>query len=107
MLYEMRVYDVTPGKMEAIIERFDKHVVALFNKHGMTIRHFWVDADDANNRLYYVVEHSDMETRNAHYERFRADPEWIEAKRLSELDGSLIQKQESIFMQNAAFFINN
>jgi hypothetical protein len=106
MLYEMRVYDVSPGKMEAIIERFDKHVVALFDKHGMTIKHFWVDADDANNRLFYVVEHSDMETRNANYERFRADPAWIEAKRLSELDGSLTQKQESIFMQNAAFFIN-
>ena len=34
MLYEMRVYDVAPGKMAPIIERFDKHVVALFGKHG-------------------------------------------------------------------------
>ena len=64
--------------MSPIIERFDKHVVALFGKHGMTIKHFWVDADTANNRLYYVVEHPDMESRNANYERFRADPEWIE-----------------------------
>ncbi|MFC5448990.1 NIPSNAP family protein [Paenibacillus aestuarii] len=107
MLYEMRIYDVTPGKMEAIIQRFDKHVVALFDKHGMTIKHFWVDADDANNRLYYVVEHPDMETRNGNYERFRSDPEWIEAKRLSELNGPLTQKQESIFMQDAAFFKSN
>ncbi|SFB45468.1 NIPSNAP protein [Cohnella sp. OV330] len=103
-LYEMRVYDVSPGKMEAIMQRFDRHVVALFEKHGMTIKHFWLDSDDANNRLYYVVEHPDMVTRNENYARFRADPEWIEAKRLSELEGPLTQKQESIFMKKAAFF---
>lgn len=107
MVYELRVYEVNPGKMDAILERFDKHVVALFAKHGMTIKHFWVDADDATNRLYYVVEHSDMETRNANYERFRADPEWAEAKRLSESDGPLVKQQESIFMHRAAFFNNN
>ncbi|MFD0670848.1 NIPSNAP family protein [Cohnella sp. GCM10027633] len=102
------MYDVSPGKMEAILERFDKHVVALFAKHGMTIKHFWVDANDAANRLYYVVEHSDMETRNANYERFRADPEWIQAKQLSELDGPpLTWHQESIFMRKATFFNND
>ncbi|MBM7568126.1 NIPSNAP family protein [Paenibacillus sacheonensis] len=104
MIYELRIYDVSPGKMEAIIERFDNHVVALFAKHGMPIKQFWVDADDANNRLYYVVEHRDMEARNLNYERFRADAEWIEVKRISELNGPLTQKQESIFMRNADFF---
>ncbi|CAI6085527.1 NIPSNAP family protein [Cohnella sp. JJ-181] len=107
MMYEMRIYEVSPGKMESILARFDQLVVALFEKHGMPIKYFWVDANDANNRLYYVVEHPDIETRNANYASFRADPVWVEAKRLSELDGPLVQNQESIYMQKAAFFKEN
>ncbi|MFC4807862.1 NIPSNAP family protein [Paenibacillus sp. GCM10023250] len=104
MLYELRIYDVMPGKMPALLDRFRDSAIGLFEKHGMTITQFWQDADEARNRLYYVVEHPDMEARNANYERFRSDPEWLEVRRASELGGPLIQKQESLFMHQAAFF---
>ncbi|OBZ17688.1 NIPSNAP family protein [Bacillus sp. FJAT-26390] len=103
MLYELRIYDVNPGKMKVIQDRFKDHVIQLFMNHGMKITHFWEDADDANNRLYYVVEHANMETRNLNYNRFRNDPEWMEVKRISELDGPLVNKQESIFMKIQRF----
>ncbi|WP_219834210.1 NIPSNAP family protein [Paenibacillus sp. R14(2021)] len=104
MLYELRIYDVHPGKMQTIRDRFRDHVIALFAKHDMRITLFWEDAEEVNNRLYYVVEHDDMDARNLNYERFRADPEWIEVKRVSEQGGPIVKKQESIFMKNAAFF---
>lgn len=106
MLYELRIYHVNPGKMQPLHERFRDHVTELFLKHGMKITHYWEDINELNNRLYYVVEHADMESRNMNYERFRNDPEWIEVKRISELDGPLLRDQESIFMQNVAFFQN-
>ena len=106
MLYELRVYHVNPGKMKAIQDRFKNHVIDLFMKHGMKVTLFWEDIDEANNRLYYVVEHANMEMRNLNYDRFRNDPEWIELKRISELDGPLVNKQESIFMKNVSFFEN-
>jgi hypothetical protein len=106
MLYELRIYDVYPGKMEAIQDRFRDHVIQLFLKHGMKITQFWEDIEEANNRLLYVVEHDNMELRNLNYDRFRNDPEWIEVKRISELDGTLVHKQESIFMKNMSFFEN-
>jgi hypothetical protein len=106
MLYELRVYDVNPGKMKAIQDRFRDHVIQLFMKHGMKVTHFWEDSDEANNCLYYVVEHANMEMRNLNYDRFRNDPEWIEVKRISELDGPLVNKQESIFMKDVSFFEN-
>ncbi|MDR6550055.1 NIPSNAP family protein [Paenibacillus qinlingensis] len=106
MLYELRIYDVNPGKMRVLHDRFRDHVIALFAKHGMKITQYWEDSNEANNRLYYIVEHPSMEMRNLNYERFRNDPEWIEVRRVSELDGPLLSKQESIFMKNVAFFEN-
>lgn len=104
MIYELRVYDVHPGKMNALIKRFEDDTVALFEKHHMHISRFWVDTDELNNRLYYLVEHESMNARNLNYEQFRSDPEWIAVKQASEIDGPLVKKQESFFMQDAAFF---
>jgi hypothetical protein len=106
MLYELRVYQIHAGKMQAIQDRFNHHVVELFMKHGMKVTHFWQDADEANNRLYYVVEHADMESRDRHYGQFQNDPEWLELKRITEHDGALVQKVDSIFMKNVEFFRN-
>jgi hypothetical protein len=106
MLYELRVYDVNPGKMRAIQDRFKDYVIDLFMKHDMKVTLFWEEIDEVNNRLYYVVEHANMEMRNLNYDRFRNDPEWIELKRITELDGPLVNKQESIFMKNVSFFEN-
>lgn len=106
MLYELRIYHVNPGNMNAIQERFRDHVIQLFLNHGMKIMHFWEDIDEANNRLYYLVEHENMEMRNLNYDRFRNDPEWLELKRITELNGALVKKQESIFMKNVSFFQN-
>ncbi|MFF2015284.1 NIPSNAP family protein [Paenibacillus sp. NPDC058177] len=106
MLYELRIYHINPGKMKAIQDRFKDHVIQLFMKHNMKITHFWEDSDEGNNRLYYIVEHENIEMRNHNYDSFRNDPEWIEVKRISELDGALINKQESIFMKNVSFFNN-
>ncbi|MDR6880006.1 NIPSNAP family protein [Bacillus sp. 3255] len=106
MIYELRIYDIHPGKMQAILDRFKDHVIGLFTKHNMKIVQFWEDLDETNNRLYYLVEHTDMETRNLHYDRFRNDPEWLEVRWLSELDGPLVKKQESIYMKTTALIEN-
>ncbi len=90
--------------MKAIQDRFRDHVLALFAKHGMNVTQFWEDWDESENRLYYLVEHEDMDARNLNYDRFRSDPEWLAIKQVSELDGPLVAKLESLFMKNAAFF---
>ncbi|SDX50066.1 NIPSNAP family protein [Paenibacillus sp. CF384] len=106
MLYELRVYHIMPGKMQAIQARFRDHVIELFGKHGMKITHFWEDADAEHNQLYYIVEHENMEQRNINYEQFRNDPEWLELRSVTEADGALVAKQESIYMKNVDYFKN-
>ena len=34
MLYELRIYHAMPGKLPALMTRFETATVALFQKHG-------------------------------------------------------------------------
>ncbi|MDR6550244.1 NIPSNAP family protein [Paenibacillus qinlingensis] len=104
MLYELRIYDIVPGRMEAILDRFRDNVIALLAKHEMKTTNFWVDADESKNRLYYVLEHENADSRERNFEAFLHDPEWLDIQYRTELNGPLYEKIESIFMQNVPFF---
>ena len=101
MIYELRIYTIHKGRMENIKNRFKDKAFALFKKHSMTIIDFWEDLID--DKIYYLVQHPDVETRNRNFEAFFKDPEWIEAKRISELDGPIVAKSESYLMSRVSF----
>ncbi|MCR2804287.1 NIPSNAP family protein [Paenibacillus soyae] len=104
MLYELRIYYIHPGKMQEIQARFQNRTLQIFANHGLKVTEFWEDANEENNRLYYVMEHSDMETRNQSFEKFHNDPEWLELKRVTELNGPLFEKIDIVFLKTVAFF---
>ncbi|MDF2963008.1 MAG: family containing protein [Paenibacillus sp.] len=104
MLYELRIYYMHPGKMEAINNRFANHTLGIFSKHGMRVTEFWEDTDPEHNRLYYVMEFADMDDRNQKFEAFRNDPEWLKVKSESEKDAPIVDKVESIFLKRAPYF---
>ena len=91
-----------PGRMDAIHKRFSTKTLDLFKKHGMETVDFWEDAE-GKNTIYYILAHKDMEARNKSFEGFRNDPDWIEAKRLSELDGHITEKTENYFMKRVPY----
>ncbi|MDQ0885692.1 hypothetical protein QFZ81_000780 [Paenibacillus sp. V4I9] len=35
MLYELRIYQVVPGRMQAILDRFRDDTIRIFAKHDM------------------------------------------------------------------------
>lgn len=102
MIYELRIYHINPGKMEDIHNRFSNLTLELFKKHGMNTVDFWEDAE-GKNIIYYILEHKDMETRNQSFENFKNDPQWMEGKRLSELNGPIVEKIETIFMNRVPY----
>lgn len=99
-VFELRTYIAAPGKLDALNKRFRDHTCELFKKHGMTLIGFWVptDGDAAKNTLTYVLAHKNRASADASWKAFRADPIWIEAKKASEVDGSLTEKVTSLFM---------
>jgi len=104
-VYELRTYVTPAGKLPALLSRFRDHTCKLFEKHGMTLIGFWTptDGETANNTLIYVLSHKDRATATESWKAFRADPVWIEAKKASEVDGSLTTSVVSVFMKPTDF----
>ncbi|MDR6880565.1 hypothetical protein J2X61_002314 [Bacillus sp. 3255] len=103
MLYELRIYTMHEGKMEAIQQRFSEHTLRIFERLGMNVTEFWIDQTGLS-KLYYVLEYTDKDERQRQWDAFRQDPEWIEAKRKSEENGPIIESIQEIFMNRASFF---
>lgn len=104
MIYELRTYEAMPGKMKALLERFERHSVRLFRKHGMTPVGFWTpEIGDWTNQLVYLLAHQDLAARERSWAAFRTDPEWISARDESEKNGPLLVRLRSEILQPTAF----
>jgi hypothetical protein len=93
-LFEMRTYTATPEHLLNLHARFRDHTQALFRKHGITnlayftptLRHAQGETREpgSENTLLYFIAHKDMDSAVKSWEAFRADPDWIAAKKASE-----------------------
>jgi hypothetical protein len=103
MLYELRIYTMHEGRMDAIQARFSNHTLGIFRRLGMKVNDFWVD-QEGQSKLYYVMEYGSKEERERQWNAFRQDPEWAEVKKNSEASGPIVEKVEEIFMTRADYF---
>jgi hypothetical protein len=69
----------------------------------MKVHDFWVDANN-EPKLYYIMEFRDMDERNASWDTFKKDAEWLEVKSKSEESGPIVKSIEEIFMHRADYF---
>ena len=74
--FEMRIYYCNPGKLDALIERFQNHTTRIFEKHGMENIGYWVPTDNTENVLIYVLGFPSREARDKSFKDFGADPDW-------------------------------
>jgi hypothetical protein len=103
-IFELRTYTPTPGKLEALEARFRDHTIGLFARHGLEVIGFWRSAvPNEEQQLIYVLRFPSREAATIAWEEFRADPDWIEARANSEVDGSLTMNIESVFMEATDF----
>lgn len=89
-VFEMRTYTTTPGNLPLLHARFRDHTIGLFAKHGMTNLFYWQlmpDQPSADNTLIYLLAHASEEAAKASFAAFRADPDWVAAKKASEEKG--------------------
>lgn len=95
-VYELRIYHCNPGKLPALLERFKKHEVKIFERLGMHPVGFWtsIEAPDAGNVLTYMLRHPSKEAMDAAWKAFSSDPEWLVIKAESEKDGALVGKHD-------------
>jgi hypothetical protein len=91
-LFELRTYRAAPGQLKNLLARFRDHTVTLFAKHGMAQLGYWLPTekkDGAGEILIYLLMHRSKESAEESFKAFRADPDWIQAKSASEVNGPL------------------
>ena len=84
MIYEWRVYKITPGKMADIHERFPKITLKFFEKYDIKVIGFWTAVVGTSNILYYMIAFKDLAHREKAWTAFGTDPEWAKARKETE-----------------------
>jgi len=101
-VYELRMYHVNEGKLEALKARFGDHTDALFKRHNMKSIGYWVP-EDSPNLFVYVLEHPSREAARKNWAEFQADPEWKKVKADSEITGPLVDHIDSYYMDPTSY----
>ena len=93
MIYELRVYEVVPGRMPALHKRFAETTLALFARHGIKVVGFWTnELGGASNELVYMLAYESLADREQRWTAFANDPEWQQKRAESERDGPIVAR---------------
>ena len=78
MIMEMRVYRCLPGRLPALMKRFDTLTLKLWDKHGIKQAGFYTTLiGTSNQELTYFVAWDSLADREKKWTAFQSDPDWI------------------------------
>ncbi len=102
MIHELKRYEASPGKGEALRERFAKVTLPIFHRLGIKVLHCW-EPEGEPDSFHYLVSFRDAADSQAAWAAFGADPQWRSAKAASETDGPLLARQTTTVLHPSAF----
>jgi len=104
MIYEMRVYRCLPGRLPALLQRFETVTVKMFEKHGIRPTAFFTTlVGPSNQELTYFLAWESLAERETKWNAFSADPEWLSARAASEKDSPIVASIANQFLTPTAF----
>jgi hypothetical protein len=104
MIYEMRVYRCLPGRLPALLKRFETTTLRLWEKHGVKQAGFFTTlVGESNQDLTYFLAWESLAEREKKWTIFQSDPEWIAARAKSEEDGQIVENITSQLLTPTAF----
>lgn len=92
MIYELRVYEVVPGRMPALHARFQNHTMGFFRKHGIKVIGFWEAVIGTSNCLNYLLAFDNLAHRERVWTAFVSDPDWQRVREESQRDGQIVAR---------------
>jgi hypothetical protein len=104
MIYELRIYKCLPGRLPALLKRFENDTLRIWDKHGIVQAGFWTTAIGvSNNDLTYLIRWESLADREKRWNAFVTDPEWTAARTKSEADGLIVANIESQLLSPTSF----
>src|SRR5260370_27020733 len=91
MIYETRVYRCLPGRLPALLKRFENVTLKLWEKHGIKQAGFFTTlVGESNHERTYLLAWESLADREKKRAAFQADPDWIEARAKTEPDRQIV-----------------
>jgi len=104
MIHELRIYHTVPGRMPALLSRFDTITLEIWKRFNIRQAGFWtVEIGASNADLYYLLEWESLAERDRIWTAFVADPEWVQKKAETEKNGPLITHVTNLILKPTAF----
>ncbi len=104
MIHELRIYHCAPGRLPALLKRFETVTLDLWKRHGIRQAGFWTVAiGESNQALYYLLQWDSLGERERIWNGFMSDAEWLAKRAESEKDGAIVAKITNTILQPTAF----
>jgi hypothetical protein len=104
VIHELRIYHCLPGRLPALLDRFETITLGIWKRHGIRQAGFWTVAiGDSNQDLYYLLEWDSLAERETKWAAFQADPEWLAKRAETERDGPIIASFTNLILQPTSF----
>lgn len=104
MIHELRVYRCVPGRLPALLNRFDTITLKLWEKHGIRQAGFWTTLiGDSNQDLHYLLAWESLAEREAKWTAFTSDPEWLRKRAETEADGQIVANVTNSILAPTSF----
>jgi hypothetical protein len=104
MIYELRIYHCLPGRLPALLKRFETITLKIWERHGIRQAGFWTTViGDSSQKLYYLLEWESLAEREKKWTAFQNDPDWHAKRAETEKDGLIVASVENQILQPTAF----
>jgi NIPSNAP len=83
VIHQLRIYEIFEGNKQQFHDRFRDHAMRIMVKYDFKIVAMWEAKGDEGTEFVYLLEWPDEATMKDCWEKFMADEEWAEIKRVS------------------------
>lgn len=104
MIYELRQYRCLPGRLPALLKRFETATLKIWEKHGIKQAGFFTTLiGESHQELTYFLVWESLAERERKWSAFVADPDWLEASNMSHSDGQIVANIVSQILAPTSF----
>lgn len=103
MIYELRIYEVIPGRLPDLNRRFETITTKIWDRLGIKQAGFWTADVGTSNELIYLLAWESLAEREEKWGKFQADPEWIEKRAKTEENGPIVARVRNSFLRPTSY----
>ena len=104
MIHELRIYRCLPGRLPALLNRFETITLPIWQRHGIRQAGFWTTLiGQSNQELTYLLQWQSLAERETKWTAFQTDPEWLSKRAETEKDAQIVENIVNQFLVPTSF----